>query len=688
MAEQIDQLLTRLPEARHVSFEPAVRDGATEGARLAFHEPYEVRYDLTKADVIVALDADFLSCGPGHLQNASQWAARRRPGAGNPPMSRVYAIEPTPTGSGMVADHRLIVSAAQVEQVARLLARNLEAIEESGSGELPGPQAKWVTRWVAALANDLRGKPSAVIVGEGQPPAVHVLGHAINAKLGNLGKTVLLTAPETTKSRHGLAAMAELAEEMDQGKVETLLIVDANPVYATPADLDFVNRLKKVPLRIHLGHYNDETAEYCDWHIPQAHFLESWGDGRSEDGTVSIVQPLIAPLFNGTSPYELLAIMLEDAPRNGHAIVRDYWEQQWSRRDAATRGQFEAFWNKALHDGFIAGTARKPAEGLTLKAGWADRIKSEKPTPGDFEIIFRSDSTILDGRFANNGWLQELPKPVTKITWDNAIFVSPNDAVKLGLRNREGPHGGAHGDGVVNLVELTYRGKTITAPAWMMPGQADGSITVQFGYGRSRAGKLGSNIGYNAYSLWHSAAPYFSNDATLRRTGGTYTLASTQVHHSMAAMEASAQAEARHIIRHATLEEYKNRSAFRVGRGTREEGTRPRARRASIAADPLSGRVEIRRLQVGHVHRHRCVHGLQRLCRRLPIREQHPRRGQNRSGARPRNALAPHRPLLHGARECSNARLFPATDLYALRERPLRAGLPRRSDHAQHRWHQ
>jgi molybdopterin-containing oxidoreductase family iron-sulfur binding subunit len=329
-------------------------------------------------------------------------------------------------------------------------------------------------------------------------------------------------------------------------------------VYTAPADLEFVRRLEKVPLRFHLGLYNDETALHCDWHIPEAHFLEAWGDARSEDGTAAIVQPLIATLYGGRSAYEFLSNLLEEAPRSGHAIVEDYWRREWGKRDGAARGSFDLFWRKALHDGYVADTTRKTAD-AKLKAGWASRIKQERPADGDYEILFRPDPTIFDGRFANNGWLQELPKPVTLLCWDNAILVSPATAEKLGVRTKEGPHGGSHGEGITDVVELDYQGRTLRAPVWIVPGQADGTLTVHFGYGRAHAGKLGSNIGFNAYALWTSAAPYFGSGAKVRKTGDRYTLACTQVHHSV---DLTREAEKRHIIRAGTLDQFKDDPHF------------------------------------------------------------------------------------------------------------------------------
>ncbi len=574
LAEQLNDLLTRLPGARHVVYDPARPDAAVRGAELYFGEALDVRYDLRNADVIVALDADFLTCGPGHLINARDFAARRRLGDGAATMNRLYAVEPTPSGTGMIADHRIAVQARHVRGVAWLLAASLGVKDinvpgRPSSGNDPGPPPN-VAGWVLAVAKDLRNRSgtSAVIVGDNQPPRIHALGHALNTYLGNVGKTVLLTRPEASKSSAGgLQALTDLTREMDEGKVETLVILGGNPVYTAPVDLDFAERLKKVPLRIHLGLYNDETAVACDWHIPEAHYLESWGDARTEDGTAAIVQPLIAPLYNGLSTCEFISNIAEDAPRGGHQIVRDYWNRQWAKRDAATRGHVDNFWRKALHDGFVAGTARPSVADAKPKDNWAPALAPAsappKPAGGQYEIVFRNDPTVLDGRFANNGWLQELPKPVTQLCWDNAVLVSPRTAKKLGVANREGPHGGAHGEGIAELVEISHLGHTLTAPVWVVPGQADDTVTVHFGYGRTRAGKVGSGIGFNAYKLWTAYQPYDGN-ATLRKVGQKFTLACTQVHHTMDRDKQGAnfQAKERHVIRSGTLGEFQKDPHF------------------------------------------------------------------------------------------------------------------------------
>jgi molybdopterin-containing oxidoreductase family iron-sulfur binding subunit len=288
-----------------------------------------------------------------------------------------------------------------------------------------------------------------------------------------------------------------------------------------------------VKFRVHLGLYDDETARLCDWHIPEAHYLEAWSDARAYDGTATIIQPLIAPLYGGKSAHELLAEILGQPGRTGYEIVRDHWKSQYRGRD------FESFWRTALHEGMVAGTAL-PLKSVSLKKGIGETGKRGNGEGGGLEIVFRPDPTIWDGRFANNGWLQELPKPLTKLTWDNAALVSPATAERLGLST---------GD----VVDLQHGGRTVRAPVWILPGQAADSVTVHFGYGRTRAGRVGSGIGFNAYSIRTAAAPWFAWGLSIRKTGERYPLATTQEHHSM---------EGRHLVRAGTLAQYQEHPEF------------------------------------------------------------------------------------------------------------------------------
>jgi molybdopterin-containing oxidoreductase family iron-sulfur binding subunit len=339
---------------------------------------------------------------------------------------------------------------------------------------------------------------------------------------------------------------------MKDGKVQILLVLGTNPVFTAPADLEFEKHLQKVPLggRVHLGLYQDETAVQCGWHLNEAHYLESWGDARAYDGTVTILQPLIAPLYDGHTAQEVLAALLGTVAYPGYDLVRGYWREHWPKDGA---GNFDRAWEKALHEGVIRGTQFEPKSSLTLETGWKEQKETSPAKEGELEIVFRPDPTLYDGRFANNGWLQELPKPITKLTWDNAAFVSPRTAKRLGLSQTFGSNGGEHGQGIADVVELKYDGRTVEAPAWIVPGHADDCVTVHFGYGRTRAGRVGNGAGFDAYRLRASAAQWSGSGLTVRKTGRTYTLACTQMHHSM---------EDREPARNGTLDEYKKDQDF------------------------------------------------------------------------------------------------------------------------------
>lgn len=557
LAYQLGALLAEFPLAKWHQHEPAGRDAAREGARLAFGEYVNTVYHFDRADVILALDADFLCAGPGNLRYAREFAEKRRISESSSSMNRLYVVESTPSNTGTMADHRLALRSGEIDTLARSVAERLGV--KTGAVTGAGPSGVR-TDWIAALVRDLenhRGS-SVVVAGDQQPPAVHAWAHAINHALDNMGKTVTYTAPVEAKPVDQMQSLRELVQDIKAGSVEVLIIFDSNPVYTAPADLQFAEHLLKVGLRIHLGLYDDETAALCHWHVPEAHYLESWGDARAYDGTVSVIQPLIAPLYDGKSPHELLAILLGQADRSAHDIVHDYWKSQNPSKD------FEKIWETSLHDGFIASTAL-PAKPVSLKMGANQPASKPQPqgssqsevgpsSTGSLEIVFRPDPTVWDGRFANNGWLQELPKPLTKLTWDNAAMVSPATAERLGLSNEE-------------VVELRLEGRSVQAPVWIVPGHADDSITVHLGYGRKRAGRVGTSAGFNAYALRTSGKPWFGAGLEIRKTGTHYPLAATQHHQSIDTTgrereEESASAFKRDLVRIATLEEFRKNPDF------------------------------------------------------------------------------------------------------------------------------
>jgi molybdopterin-containing oxidoreductase family iron-sulfur binding subunit len=540
LAAQLNKLMTDFPEARWYEYEPARLDPDVEGARIAFGQALQVRYEFSPADAIVSLDADFLSCGGGQLKYTRDFADRRRIAAGLDPekMNRLYAIESSPTATGAVADHRLRLQAAEVEGFARVLAAQLGVqgtLPEISDVMTKPSEGLDRSKWAKVVADDLQAHAgrSIVVAGPGQPPAVHALAYAINDKLGNNGTTVLFSEPPPSKARQGVAALHELAAELDRGDVECLLILGGNPAYTAPADLQLASRIGKAKLAVHLGQHQDETAAKAHWHIPEAHYLESWGDARAYDGTVSIIQPLIAPLYGGQSAIEALSALADESPRTGYEAVRGYWKERLKPDD------FDGFWITALNDGIITGT-QADAVRPKLKPDWAKQLKTPPaaPEPNTYEIIFRLDPTIFDGRFANNGWLQELPKPLSRLTWDNAALVSQKTAGDLKIDPREGPRGGAHGETLTRMVEISFAdGRRIKAPLFVLPGHPDGSITLHLGHGRTRGGRVAcppeGAVGVNAYSVWTSAAPFFESGATVRALDERYTLACVQLHHTM-----------------------------------------------------------------------------------------------------------------------------------------------------------
>ena len=535
LADQIRSMLAQFPQAKWHQYEPGSRDTVREGSKLAFGEYVNTVYHLDQADVIVSLDADFLTAGPGAVRYARDFANKRRVTGPESTMNRLYVVESTPTVTGAMADHRFPLRASDVEAFARALAAPLAGKTGSAApGRVPAS-------WIPALVRDLQKHRGAslVIAGEQQPPAVHALAHAMNDALGNVGKTVHYTNPVEANPVNGIESLKELVAEMQGGQVDTLLMLGVNPVYNAPADLHFKDSLLKVRTRIHLSLYEDETAEQCHWHIPEAHFLESWGDARAYDGTISIIQPLIAPLYDGKSAHEILAVLAGQEEASGHEVVRGYWQRQKPGAD------FEQFWQTSLNNGVVADSALAPKPVKLNPA--LSTAAANAANAGGIEIVVRPDPSIGDGSFANNGWLQELPKPLTKLTWDNAALVSPTSARKLGVNN---------GD----VVKLSGNGQAVEAPIWITPGQADDSLTLHLGYGRQRAGHVGNGRGFNAYLLSTAENPWISS-ATLEKTGKTYQLVTTQHHHIMGKEgeereEESVAALQRKLVRSATLEEF------------------------------------------------------------------------------------------------------------------------------------
>ncbi len=530
LADQLHNFLKIYPQAKWHAYEPVNRDNVLEGAKMAFGQPVETHYDFSKADVIVSLDADFLYAGfPGNVKYIRDFAGRRDPDSGN--MNRLYVIESTPSATGAKADHRWTVRANEVLEVARMIGDRRQGQH--------GP-VNSASDFAVGAFQDLVNHRGAglVVVGDHQPPAVHALAHSLNAQLGNVGKTVFYTDPVDANPVNQIESLKDLVSDIQSGKVDLLIILGGNPVYDAPADLNFAEVLKsgKAQLRVHYGLYQDETAELCQWHVNATHELESWGDARAFDGTVSIIQPLIAPLYNAKSPIEFIGTLSGQPDASGYDLVRAYWQKQHPGAD------FEPFWRKSLHDGWIEGTAFQPK---TVSAKAVAATESKAADTNAIELNIRRDPTIWDGQFSNNGWLQELPKPMSKLTWDNAVQVGPKMAERMHLASKD-------------VVELELNGKKIQGAVWIQAGHPDNSVTVTLGYGRKRAGRVGTGQGYDSYQLRTSAAPWIASGVQIRKTGAIYQLASTQGMQSMDTPDG----EHRPLVRETSLEEYRKEPNF------------------------------------------------------------------------------------------------------------------------------
>ena len=545
VADQIRQIRLLYPSLKWHQWEPAGPHGARAGARLAFGQPVNTHNDLSQADVIVALDSDFLASGAANLRYARQFASRRRVREGTTAMNRLYVIEPMPTATGSKADHRLSLRAGDVEEFAWALATGLGAANGPKSGENAD-----IYKWIGPIARDLQRHPgaSAVLAGEYQPPIVHALAHVINASLGNAGKTVLYTDPIEASPVDQLASLQDLVKDLDAGAVDLLLILGGNPAFNGPVELGMRDRLQKAKLRVHLSLFNDETSEFCQWHLPEAHYLETWGDARAFDGTVTIQQPLIEPLYGGRSVLQVLNMLTDKPLTAAYDVVKNYWATQHKGED------FESWWRKAVHDGVVPNSAL-PTKRPAVRAGAITSPAGPRRLGGTLEVIFRPDPTIYDGRFANNGWLQELPKPITKLTWDNAAVMSPATAARLGLPV---VHTLDYDSTGVPTVELTYQGRSLRAPVLVQPGHVNGAVTLHLGYGRTRAGRSGTGMGFNPYGLRTSQALWHDVGLEARKISGSYLFATAQNEHMLDGR--------RHIYRQAALQEYlKNPEAPHIG---------------------------------------------------------------------------------------------------------------------------
>jgi MoCo/4Fe-4S cofactor protein with predicted Tat translocation signal len=487
------------PHARWHRHSPVTDADRRAGAVRAFGRPLDLVHDLTEADVIVTLGGDLFSTEPGHVRLANDYQARRR--NADRPLPRLVAVESTPSLVGARADTRIALRPREMEAFARALASALDV------GSAPAAEAHPAA---AGLARDLSraGPRGVVVVGREQPPLVHALGHAINRRLGAFGTTVRAIEP-LLPAQDGDASIVALAEAISGGGVTHLLLIGVNPVYDAPADLQFADLLGRVPLSLHLGQHRDETAAACRWHVPQSHALEAFGDLRAFDGTVGLRQPAALRLDPSLGLEEMIALLLGQAP-NGRDLLEATWRESWAEG-------FDARFARSLEDGLVAGTAAPPVA-VDLQDGW-DRGSADPASTPPLDVVFTPDPSVWDGRFANNAWLQELPKPLSKQVWGNAALIAPETADVLGVST---------GD----LVEVAVEGRSLAAPAWILPGHAPDTVSLPLGYGRWRAGQVGNGIGFDAYRVRTAQRPWIAAGEA-RALGSRVDLVTTQQHHSL-----------------------------------------------------------------------------------------------------------------------------------------------------------
>lgn len=525
LASQIQQVLRKYPGAKWHQFDPAGPHESRKASRAAFASDLQPIYDFEAADVVLALDSDFLAYGPASTRYARDFMRRRRRGD-RLDMNRLYSIESTMTATGGKADHRLPVRYSDVRECS------LHVAALVGVSQISSRADSAVGDWLSALAGDLLAHKGAcvVIAGEHQSADVHLLAHLLNQALGNVGKTVHYIDSLEARPTDQIQSLRELTRDMFASRVKFLLLLGGNPVYNAPADFQFAKALAKVDNSVHVSLHSNETSVAATWHLPEPHFLEDWSDTRAYDGTITIAQPLIAPLYDSHSQLKVLDAMLQAPGRSSYEIVRSYWSE------ASKADNFEQWWRKTIHDGFVSGSA-SPRQTPVAKSV----ALTERPTSREsLELVFRPDVYIYDGRYANNVWLQELPRPMTKLTWDNAIFVSVDTAKQFGLDNHQ-------------RAQLELAGRFVEGAVWVLPGHPDGSVTVDLGWGRTHAGRAGTGAGFNAYAIRTSDALWRAEGLSIHKRDGSYPLATTQMHQAM---------EHRDIVIHNTVAGYQEERNF------------------------------------------------------------------------------------------------------------------------------
>jgi Fe-S-cluster-containing dehydrogenase component len=550
---QTQAFLKAYPKARVFLDDATAPVNAAAALEMLSDRGVRATYHLDTARVVVAVDSDFLATEQDHVRLAREFARLRSPLKPTDGMNRLYAVGPHFTVTGGAADHRLRLRGGQVGLFLIGLAQALAAAGVQMPAELVGvlkgaDLGEQASKFTAALAKDLiaaraaRGEGSAILVGERQPAWVHGLGLAINNALGNANNTLRLRHDDAALATEDLAA---LAAGLSGGAISTVLCLGTNPAHDAPGELKLAELLGKAEV-VHVGSHVDETAALAAWHLPLSHALEGWGDLEASDGTISICQPLIRPLFDSKSAVEVLAWWasgsLSDDENSSLYLVQGTWRELLGTQFSERR------WQQWLHDGVVSGIPRSGVTPMLL--GWGKLADAVSRGVGalvneGFEVNFHLDPKLADGRFANNAWMQELPHPMSKLAWDNAAYLSPATAKELGVQN-------------CDLLSVQVGDRSVKAPVWIIPGQADKTVSIDLGNGRP-FGIIAKGAGFDAYPLQAAANPWFVGGAAVSKAGGQHLIYSTQDHGTL---DPGLGYEKRPIVRETTLEGFAKDPAF------------------------------------------------------------------------------------------------------------------------------
>ncbi len=547
------EFLKAYPNATWVAYEPVNDENVRRGIKMATGTLARPLYSMDKANVILALDSDFLQTESDVLRNAGDFAKGRKVTHENDQMNRLYVAESNYTVTGAMADHRFKMQSNHIAAFVAAVAIeiNKQGFSVSGIDGIKSAGFSFNKSTIKALVRDLitnKGK-SLILAGSRQPAHVHAIVSAMNEALSNIGETVTYyTFPDAQPS--DMAEFKSLSTKMSNGSIDGLIILGGNPVYNAPADFNFAKALSKVEFSVHLSSKVNETSLLSSWKIPESHFLESWNDVRIAQGASSIIQPQIEPLYASVSNIELVSALATGQSVKGYDLVQETWSHILSPT------KFEKSWRKVLHDGIhfqsSGEISLKTNSKLLVNELQTQSFAMRTASAENLEVVFSTSASVYDGRFANNGWLQELPDPITKLTWDNAALMSRTTAKTLGLRNED-------------LVTLKFEGRNLNIPVWIVPGMADYSIGLELGYGQSSIGRIGDGTGVDTYKLRTSSHQGFGFGAMIVGTGLKYELASTQDHNGMdgdATAEKGVQDRLPIIVREATMDEYKHHPEF------------------------------------------------------------------------------------------------------------------------------